>query len=223
MGLWIHSRIQLLLETPSESERHLLSTPSPLSCPPVPTVLPNDQTQPKPANLGGSLWGQPPANSPDWRRRRNMKVNESLANKDTHLPPVGRQQIPPITAEPPVQLANLMDDMQGESQHPASPEADPLSGGWGSPRPCPAGLPGSSKRLGTREPHVQGNSGLLPLPCCQELLLGPQGGARTGSAHLRAPPAFAAPELFLYLISLHYGNLHTSAEHISVQNTNQEQ
>lgn len=51
----------------------------------------------------------------------------------------------------------------------------------------------------------------------------PQSGTRNSYTDLRAPPVFVAPELFLCLISSHYGNLHTSAERISVQNTNQEQ
>ena len=51
----------------------------------------------------------------------------------------------------------------------------------------------------------------------------PQSETSKGYTDLRVPPVFAAPELFLYLISSHYCNLHTSAEHISVQNTNQEQ
>lgn len=135
-------------------------------------------------------------------------VNRSWANKDTHLPPEGGQQIPPARAEPPVQSAKLIGDMKGASRHPA-PRSLPEDGGHpGLVAPSSQAAAGAWAVVGPL--HRAACAGHLRSPAPALLPRAaprPQGRARKGSAHLRAPPAFAALELFLYLISSHYGQL----------------
>ena len=104
---------------------------------------------------------------------------------------------------------------EGDSQHQPLPSflqsSWAAAGDWAAFNPVPP-----------RAAHPGHLRSCLPAPSARDAP-GPQSGTRKGYTDLRAPPAFAAPELFLYLISSHYGNLHTSAEYISVQNTNQEQ
>lgn len=222
MGVWLHRGDQLFLEMPSESER--CTHPFPflpsfvLQSPPVLLI---GQSQPKPADQG-ACGRQAPANCPDWgRERTNTEANGSWANTAAYLLSENGQQIPPARANLWFIWPSWEMTVKGDSQYPTPhflPEdGAPLAilkqsscGRVGSGQPVPAH---------SREPLIHPGYPSSSPPALPR----PQSETGKGYTDLRVPPVFAAPELFLYLISSHYCNLHTSAEHISVQNTNQEQ